>query len=125
MHCRSRSVTDYHVAYLYHRLEVGIIRDVLQDLVRVRAEAGLERLDRVTEDVAHADVGWRSVRRSAGETLVDRVVLAVRAHAVLHQWHVLVLIVRMVETRAWLVRIKHTDFYHGPAPHFGSYGRRF
>ena len=64
-------MTDHHVADLNHGLKVGVVLEVLHDLIRVRAEPGLERLDRVTEDVAHADVGWRSVRRPAGARVAE------------------------------------------------------
>ena len=38
---------DHHLADLHHRLQVGVVRDVGLDLPRVRAEGGLERVDRV------------------------------------------------------------------------------
>jgi hypothetical protein len=59
--------------------------------------AGLEPFHRVAKDVAHADVRSWTTRLAASEAFVHRVVQAGIAHARLHQWHVFVTVVRMIE----------------------------
>src|SRR5690242_6521720 len=86
--CLDRGATlmaDDHFADLDYRRLVSIVRNVGHDLLGVRPEAGLEGLDGVAEDVAHADISRGSAGGAAGEALVDGVVLAGIAHARLHQ----------------------------------------
>ena len=71
----ARSSTLYdHLAYLNYGGQIGVVRNVGHDLFRVRPETRLKRLDRITEDVTHADVGRRSAGCAAGKSLVDGVV---------------------------------------------------
>src|SRR6185312_2524668 len=92
--------------------EVGVLRDVRQDFVGVRPEARLKSLDRIAEDMTHRDVGRRRARRVARHAFVDGVVPALVAHPALHQWHVPIAVVGMVEPGAGLVRVHHADFDH-------------
>src|SRR5262249_34718128 len=65
-----------HFADLDDRGLVSVVRDVRHDLFRMGSKTCLKRLDRVAEDMAHPNIGCRCVRRSAGKTFVNRVVLA-------------------------------------------------
>src|SRR6188472_4219951 len=71
-HSTSRSADD-DFADLHDRRYVRVVLDVAHDLLGVRSEGGLVRLDRVAEDVAHADIGRRCAGSAAAEALVDRV----------------------------------------------------
>src|ERR1700712_4435868 len=69
----SPASADDDFADLHDRRDVGIVLDVAHDLLGVRPEAGLERLDRVGEDMTHADIGRRRAGGAAAEALVDGV----------------------------------------------------
>src|ERR1700733_5194875 len=75
--------------------QVCVVGSVGENLVRVRTESGLEGLDRIAKNVAHADVGCGFAGSAARESLVNRVILAAGAH---------------------LVGVHHTDFDHGLSP---------
>src|SRR5689334_6605669 len=102
--CSHRSAYD-HSTDLDDRSLVGVVRDVAHDFLRVWPEAGLKRLDRVAEDVAHADVCGRCTGRAAGEALVDRVVLAGITQPSLDERHVLVPVIFVIEARSGRVGI--------------------
>src|SRR5450631_1110944 len=108
-----RGSTDDDFADLDHRRQIGVVLDVGHDLLCIRPEAGLERLDALAVDVAHADIGRRRSGRCTRQTLVDRVGLAVLAHARLHHRHVFVAIVVVIESDPGGVRVHHADFDHG------------
>src|SRR4029453_15170782 len=63
-------------ADLDHRSLVSVVWDIPHDLLRVRPKAGLKGLDRIAEDVAHANVCRWCSRGSTSEALVNCVVLA-------------------------------------------------
>src|SRR5262249_16848799 len=105
--------TDNDFADLDHRAYVGIVCNVGHDLLGVRPEAGLERLNRVTKDVAHSHIGCGSSGCSARKSFVDGVILAGIAHARLHERHVLVAIILVVEACALLVGVHNADLDHG------------
>lgn len=107
---------DNDSAQLNHRRNIGVVRNAAHDVVGVRAEAGLKRLDRITKQVTHADVGRRRARCAAGQALVDRVLLAMLAHAGFDQRHVLVAVINMVEAGTGGVGVHHTDFDHFLSP---------
>src|SRR6185437_5608941 len=107
---------DHHFADLDHRGDVRIVRYIAHDLFTVLAHPGLERLERVDIDVAHADIGRRCARSAARKTLVHRIELAGLAKAVLDQRHVLVAVIGVIEARAFLVRIHDADLEHGVLP---------
>jgi hypothetical protein len=102
---------------LDHRAQIGIVRNVAHDLLGMRAEPGLEGLDRVAEDVTHSDIGRGRAGGSAGKALVHGVGLARVTHAGFQERHVLVPVVRVVEARARRIRIHHTYLDHGLLPH--------
>ena len=85
--------------------------------------AGLEGIKRVDEDMAHADIGRGRAGGTSRNALVHRVRLAGLAEALLHQRHVLVAIIGVVETRPFLVRIHDADLEHGVLPAWYSLGR--
>ena len=62
-----RPSADHDFADLDHGRDIGVVRDVAQDLLAVLGHTGLERLHRVGEDVAHADIGRRRARSTAGD----------------------------------------------------------
>src|SRR5579871_6450710 len=68
---RTALVADHNLADLDHRREVGVVRDIAHDLLAVLAHAGLEGLERVDEDVAHAHIGRGCPGRAAGKSLVN------------------------------------------------------
>src|ERR1700751_146842 len=103
-------------AYLHDWGEIGVVDYVSQDLFRVGAEAGLKPFHRVAKDVAHADVRSWTTRLAASEAFVHRVVQAGIAHARLHQWHVFVAVVRMIEPGSRSVRVHHADLHHAMSP---------
>src|SRR6516162_4421994 len=115
--CRPKadSPNDY-LADLNHRRKIGVLGDVSQDLLRVRPEAGLERFHRFTENVAHRDIRRRSTRGATRQPLVDGVVPTVVGHARLHQRHVLIAVVIVVESSPRLMRVHHAHFDHVPPP---------
>src|SRR4029079_18545429 len=76
---------DDDFADLHDRRDVGVVLDVAHDLLGVRSEGGLVRLDRVAEDVTHADIGRGRAGSAAAETLVARIGLARIAHAGLEE----------------------------------------
>src|SRR4029453_2320418 len=106
----------HHFAYLNDGGQVGVVRNVGHDLFRVRPEARLKRLDGITEDVAHANVGRRGAGCAAGEPFVDGVVETSVSQALLHQWHMLVTVVLVVETGSRRVRVHHADLDHHRPP---------
>src|SRR4051812_20868304 len=103
---------DDDFADLHHRGDVGVVGDVAQDLLGVRSKTLLEGIDRVGEDVAHADIGGGIARRAAGKPLVDRVIFAGIPQAGLHQRHMLVAIVVVVEAGTGLVGIHDAYLDH-------------
>src|SRR3954453_6733677 len=104
---RSRRLFDHDLADLNDRCQIGVVGNVPEDLRGVRPETFLEGFRAVTEDVTHADIGWRCSRLSAGHALVDCVVLAIGAHARLQERHVLVTIVVVIEAGTGLVGVHH------------------
>src|SRR5262249_26327818 len=106
-------LSDHDIADLDDWRKIRVVRNISHDLLGMWAKAGLERLDRVTEDVTHGDIGRGRARGAAGNTFVDRVELAGIAQARLDQRHVLVFVIGMVEPGAWRVRIHDTDLDHG------------
>src|SRR4029079_16060408 len=104
---------DDDFADLHDRRDVGVVLDVAHDLLGVRSEGGLVRLDRVAEDVTHADIGRGRAGSAAAETLVDRIGLARIAHAGLQEWQVLFLVILLVEAGPWRVRIHYAYLDHG------------
>jgi len=103
---------DDDFADLDHRGLVGIVRDISHDLLGMRPEAGLEGLDRVTEDVTHSDIGCGSPGCATGHALVDRVGLARIAHAGFHERHMLVAVVIVIEAPAWRIGIHYAYLDH-------------
>src|SRR5262249_20787413 len=103
---------DDHLADLKHGTHVGVVRKVASDLLRVGRKALLKRFDRVAEDVTHRHVRRGSSWRPAGQSLVDRVVLAAAAHARLQQRHVLVTVVLVVESGPGRIGVHHAHFDH-------------
>src|SRR5262245_6694580 len=81
---------DDDLADLEDRGQVGVVRNVAHNLLRVRPEGRLESLDGRAEDVAHADIGRGCAGCAAGQPLVHGVVQTCRAEALLDQGHVLV-----------------------------------
>src|SRR5262245_9827135 len=109
-------LADDHLADLHDRRQIRVVRNVGHDLARVRTEAGLEGFHRVAEDMAHGNVGGRLAWTPATQSLVYRVELAAIPHPGLHERHVFVAVVRMVEPSAWLVRIHHAYLDHELSP---------
>src|SRR4051812_17224421 len=110
------AMADNDLAYLNDRGEIGVVGDVGHDLFCVRAKAGLKAFHRVTEDMAHAHVGSRTAGLATGEAFVDGVIQAGIAHTRLYQRHVLVAIVRVVESCSCSVRVHHADLDHERPP---------
>jgi hypothetical protein len=117
-------LTDNDFADLDDRRLICVVRNVSHDLLCMRAEARLKGLHRVTEDVAHAYVGGGVARTSTSQSPVHRVELAAIPHASLNERHVLVPVIRMVESSAGLVRVHHTDFDHLLPPDLGPHRPR-
>jgi hypothetical protein len=115
----SKALTDNDFTDLNDRGLVGVIYNVSHDLLRVWPEASLKGLNGVAEDVAHAHVRGRCARRSAGKAFVNRVILAAVAHPALHERHMLVAVVLVVESCPRSVGIHHADFDHGLSPSIG------
>src|SRR5260221_19422 len=105
MNRETASSADHDFADLNHRGQVGIVRDISHDLLHVWPKAGLECLGGIAKDVTHCDIGRGSAGSSTGKALVHGVGLASIAETSLHQWHVLVAIILVVEARAWCIRI--------------------
>src|SRR5262245_51139626 len=87
----------HHFAYLKYGGQVGVVRNVGHDLLCVRPEGCLKRLDGITEDVAHANVGRRGTGCAAGKPFVNGVVKTRVTQALLYQRHMLVAVVLVVE----------------------------
>src|SRR5271169_5462624 len=85
----------------------------------MRAKASLKSFNGIAVQVAHANVGSRRTRRSPGEPLVNRVVLAACAHPALHHRHMLVAVIVVVEPCPGGVGVHHTDFDHHGSPDGG------
>src|ERR1700675_4717012 len=114
--CALSTSADHHLADLNHRRQIGIVRDVAHDLLGMRSEAALKGVDRIAVDVAHANVRCGGARSAARQTLVDSVEFAVIAHAALHQRHVLVAVVLMIEFSAGRIGVHHAHLDHWPSP---------
>src|SRR6267142_1724915 len=109
----------HHFAYLNDGGQVGVVRNVGHDLFCVRPEARLKRLDGITEDVAHANVGRRDAGCAAGNPFVDGVVQTCITQAFLYQWHMHVAVVLVVEAGSRGVRVHHADLDHHCPPSGG------
>src|SRR5438067_1594023 len=107
----SASANNYF-ADLNHGRKIRVVRNVAHDFLRMRSEAILKCLDGIAKNVAHADVGGRSTWSTACQPFVHRVMFAAFAHSGLHQGHVLIAIVLMVESSSRSVRVHHSDLDH-------------
>ena len=96
-------------------LNVGVVGDVGQEFGGMRREGRLECRDGIEIDVAHGEELRLRAGGCAREAVLDGDPLTGRADSGLNQGHVTVAIVINVETRAFLIRIKHTDLDHSSA----------
>src|SRR5262249_31584750 len=105
-------VLDHHLADLMDRRHVSEVSYVGPDLLRVRSERCLVGAQRVTEEMAHGDIGAERLSFAIHQHLVDSVVLQGRAHLALDERQVFCAVVIVVEPYARLVRIHDADFDH-------------
>lgn len=93
-----RGSADNDLTDLTNWRDVGVIGDVSADFPGMRAEACLERFQRLAEDMAHRYIRCRAIGCSARKSFVHRVAQAAIAHQPLDHRHVLVAVILMVES---------------------------
>src|SRR5262249_34704450 len=95
------------------RGDVGVVRNVGEELLAVGAYALLEVGERVEVEVTDADERRGRSRRATGDALVDLVPdQAGVLESLAHQPHVPVLVVVVIELLAGLVRVDDADANH-------------